>query len=57
MTKIFIEPQWDEDTWSDAMAKDYEAIAKAQYAFTQALNNDDLSRVIIASPHMKYELI
>ena len=39
------------------MAKDYEAIAKAQYAFTQALNNDDLSRVIIASPHMKYELI
>ena len=36
----------DEDTWSEAIAKDYEANAKAQYALTQALNDDDLSCVI-----------
>ena len=29
-----------------ATAKDYEANAKAQYALTQALNDDDLSHVI-----------
>jgi len=29
-----------------ATAKDYEANAKTQYALTQALNDDDLSRVI-----------
>ena len=44
--KDFIEPQGDEDTWSDAVAKDYEANDKTQYALTQALNDDDLSRVI-----------
>ena len=44
ITKKFVEPQGDEDTWSDATAKDYEANAKAQYALTQALNDD--SRVI-----------
>ena len=44
ITKDFIEPQGDE--WSDAMAKDYEANAKAQYALTQALDDDYLSRVI-----------
>ena len=36
----------DEDTWSEATAKDYEAHAKAQYALTQALKDDDLARVI-----------
>ena len=40
------EPHGDEDTWSDTIAKDYEANTKAQYALTQALNDDDLSRVI-----------
>ena len=34
------------NTWSEAAAKDYEANAKTQYALTQALNDDDLSRVI-----------
>ena len=46
ITKEFIESHGDEDTWSEATAKDYAANAKAQYALTQALNDDDLSRVI-----------
>jgi len=46
ITKDFIEPQGDKDIWPDATAKDYKANAKAQYALTQALNDDDLSRVI-----------
>ena len=46
ITKEFIEPHGDEDTWSEATAKDYEANAKAQYALTQALNDNDLSCVI-----------
>jgi len=28
ITKEFVEPQGDEDTWSEATAKDYEANAK-----------------------------
>jgi len=35
ITKDFIEPQGDEDTWSDVMAKDCEANAKAQYTRTK----------------------
>jgi len=45
ITKEFIEPHGDEDTWSEATAKDYEANTKTQYALTRALN-DDFSRVI-----------
>ena len=41
ITKEFVEPHDDEDTWSVATAKDYEANAKAQYALAQALNDDD----------------
>ena len=47
ITKKFIEPHGDEDTWSKAIAKDYEANAKSQYARAQALNDNDFSRVII----------
>jgi len=46
IAKDFIEPQGDEDTYFNAMTKDYEANTKAQYALTQALNDDDLSRVL-----------
>ena len=46
ITKKLIELHGDEDTWSEATAKDYEANAKVQYALIQALNDDDLSRVI-----------
>ena len=34
VTKEFVEPHSDEDTWSEATAKDYEANAKTQYALT-----------------------
>jgi len=34
ITKEFVEPYDDEDTWSEATAKDYEANAQAQYALT-----------------------
>jgi len=45
ITKEFVEPQGDEDTWSEATAKNHEANL-IQYALTQALNDDDLSCVI-----------
>ena len=40
--KKFVEPHGDEDTWSEATAKDYEANVKVQYALIQVLNDDDL---------------
>jgi len=46
ITKEFVEPHRDKDTWCEATAKDYEANTKLQYALTQTLNDDDLSRVI-----------
>ena len=46
VTKEYVGPHGDEDTWSEFTAKDYEANARAQYALTQYLNDDDLSRVI-----------
>jgi len=46
ITKEFSDPLTNENTWSEATAKDYEANAKAQYALTQALNKDDLSHII-----------
>ena len=46
ITKKFVEPHDDEDTWSETTAKDYEENSKAQDVLTQALNDDDLSRVI-----------
>ena len=46
ITKKFVEPYGDEDTWSETTARDYGDNTKAQYALTQALNDDDLSRII-----------
>jgi len=46
LTKKFVKPHDDGDTWFKITAKHYEANAKAQYALIQALNDDDLSRVI-----------
>ena len=45
VTKKFVEPHKDKESWSETSAKDYEADVKAQYALTQALNDDELSRV------------
>ena len=36
----------DQDIWSETTIKEFEGNAKAQYALTIALNNDDLSWVI-----------
>ena len=45
-TKKFVEPHGDEDSWSEATTKDYEANVKAKYTLTQVLNGDNLSCVI-----------
>ena len=45
-TKEFNKPHGDKDTWSEATVKNYEANAKSQYALIQALNDNDISRVI-----------
>ena len=34
ITKNFVEPHGDEDTWSETTVKDYEANATTQYALT-----------------------
>ena len=36
----------DEDTWPDITMKEFETNAKSHYALLQALNDDDISRVI-----------
>jgi len=46
MTKPFSVPAGDENTWSDFTTKDFDANAKAHYALLQALNDDDIARVI-----------
>ena len=46
VTKLFIVPDSDEDTWSKIATKEFDANAKAHYALFQALNDDDVDRVI-----------
>jgi len=46
MTKPFTVPNGDKDTGSDIATKDFDSNAKAHYSLLQALNNDDISRVI-----------
>jgi len=46
VTKPFSVPSGDEDTWSDIATKEFDANAKAYYALLQALNDDDIARVI-----------
>ena len=46
MTKPFSAPLGDEDTWSDIATKEFDANARAHYVFLQALNDDDIARVI-----------
>jgi len=46
ITKPFVIPSDDEDTWSDITIKEFKANAKSHYALLQALNDDDISRVI-----------
>jgi len=46
VTKPFSIPSGDEDTWSDIATKEFDANAKAHYVVLQALNDDDITRVI-----------
>ena len=46
MTKHFSVPIGDEDIWSDIATKEFDANAKAHYVLLQALNDDDITRVI-----------
>ena len=46
VTKPFIAPLGDEDTWTDITTKEFDTNARAHYALLQALNDDDIARVI-----------
>ena len=46
VTKPFSASLGDEDTWSDVATKEFDANARAHYVLLQALNDDDIARVI-----------
>ena len=46
VTKSFSASLGDEDTWSDIATKEFDVNARAHYALLQALNDDDIARVI-----------
>jgi len=46
VTKPFSTPPGDESTWSDIETMEFDANARAHYALLQALNDDDIARVI-----------
>jgi len=46
VTKLFSIPVGDKDIWSDIATKKFDANAKAHYALLQALNDNDIDRVI-----------
>ena len=54
VTKPFSVPDGNKDTWSKIAIKEFDANAKAHYALLQALNDDDIARVIHANPPMRF---
>ena len=46
ISKSFVSPEGGEDSWSEITVKKYNVNFKAHYALLQALNDDDVSRVI-----------
>jgi len=46
ISKPFVYPEDDEDSWSDITTRKYDANSKTHYALLQALNDDNISRVI-----------
>ena len=46
VSKPFSVPTGDEDTWSDIATKEFDVNSKAHYALLQALDDDDIARVI-----------
>ena len=58
VTKLFSAPFGDEDTWSNITTKEFDANSRAHYALLQALNDDDISRVIhCKSAHERTHLL
>jgi len=45
-TKLFNVSAGDENTWSDITTKKFDANIKTHYALLQALNDDDIARII-----------
>ena len=45
ISKLFICPEGDEDSWFEITVKDYNAHSKVHYALLQALNDDDVSSI------------
>ena len=46
VTKSFSVPDGDEATWSDVATKEFNTNAKVYFVMLQALNDDDIVRVI-----------
>ena len=46
IAKPFLCPEGDENSWFKITVKKYNANFKAHYALLQALNDDDISRII-----------
>jgi len=46
VTKLFSIPVSDEDIWSDIATKKFDANTKTHYTLLQALNDDDIAKVI-----------
>jgi len=46
ISKPFICPKGNEDSWSIIIIKEYNANSNAHYALLQSLNDDNISRVI-----------
>jgi len=51
LTKPFSVTNGIDDTWSDITTKEFDVNAKAHYTLFQALNDDDISRVIYYKSH------
>ena len=46
ISETFVCPEGDEDSCSEIIVKEYDVNCKAHHALSQALNSDDISRVI-----------
>jgi len=54
VTKSFSVPDGDKNTWSEIATKKFDANAKAHYGLLQALNDDDIARVIHCNLPMRF---
>ena len=54
VTKHFSVLDGYEDIWPEIATKKFDANAKSQHALLQALNDDDIARLLIANPPMRF---